>query len=531
MTAALFPTFHDSEVPLVGREADLRRLWTDLTKRSPSNIKLVAPKHMGKSVLLKGLCDLARERGKPYRFVVYWDLAERTPTSDEDFVTECCRLLQKQLVGIVDYREWHDYLGEASMDNFIEVAKTLNGRDLPLLLVLDGIDKVLSRGTGSGPLFNQLRDVFQGSKNRVVVSSRMSPTELARDQQVYDSPFWNLFPANSTRLFPFTIKDIGALLASRPISSEPGAVQELLQWTGGLPFLVVGLLNCGLGDVIGISLSHQQVVRFGQLVATNMREYLVDFWKQCDSETAETFRLVQQSPDLLASTILDGSVDNLVNHGLIRREGNKLKTSCRLLADAFASSKKDLGAKGRMFGTWDNYRIEIRDVLEFRLRQIPVFNNRLWNLVKRSIEYLPEYATDSLSNLNNIEVIAMELVWKRELEGKRIFVQEIKSYWTEYPRSDDNIIKELPETGDWKIPSDHFKQLALLQRLTGCKHNFDRRTKSISKDTYVLLDAIHTFRNRMVHPEGQEIHIGVAVSALLLCIELLGCLSRELTAT
>ena len=89
----------------------------------------------------------------------------------------------------------------------------------------------------------------------------------------------------------------------------------------------------------------------------------------------------------------------------------------------------------------------------------------------------------------------------------------------------------MPSKGDWKIPSDHFKQLALLQRLTGCKHNFDNRSKSISKDTYVLLDTIHTFRNRTIHSEGQEIHLGVAVSGLMLCIELLGCLSRELTTT
>ena len=42
------------------------------------------------------------------------------------------------------------------------------------------------------------------------------------------------------------------------------------------------------------------------------------------------------------------------------------------------------------------------------------------------------------------------------------------------------------------------------------------------------LDAIHQFRNRSEHAEGQSIHAGVAVSALLLCIELLSCLDREL---
>ena len=61
-------------VPMMGlwmeSQRDLRKLWTDLSKRSRSNVKLVAPKHMGKSVLLKGLCKVARENAKPYLFVV-----------------------------------------------------------------------------------------------------------------------------------------------------------------------------------------------------------------------------------------------------------------------------------------------------------------------------------------------------------------------------------------------------------------------------------------------------------------------------
>jgi len=531
MIATLFPTFQDSEVPLVGRVSDLRKLWSELSKRSPSNIKLVAPKHMGKSVLLKALCHVATENAKPFRFVVYWDLGQRTPESDKDFINECCRLLQRQLVGVDEYREWHDYLSDASMENFVEVAKALNGNELPFLFVLDGIDKVLSRGTVSGTLFNQLRDVFHASKNRVVVSSRLSPTDLARDQQVYDSPFWNLFPANSTRLYPFTKDDIDALLASRSIASVSGAVPELLQLTGGLPFLVVCVLNCFLSESSESSLSHSQVLQYGQLVVSNMREYFIDFWKQCNAETTELFRLVQQSPDLLASSILEGSVDNLLNQGLVRREGNKLKTSCRLLADTFANSKQDLGAKGRMFGTWDKYRVEIRDVLDLRLRQIPIIDNRLWNLVKNSITFLPDYPDDCLSSLNSIETVAIDLIWKYEFDGTRTIGKAIVNYWVEEPRCEDNIVKGMPQTGDWRLPNDHYKQLALLQRLTGCKPDFDSKARFVTKDSYVLLDAIHSFRNRTVHSEGQEIHNGVAVSAILLCIELLGCLSRELTAT
>ena len=84
------------------------------------------------------------------------------------------------------------------------------------------------------------------------------------------------------------------------------------------------------------------------------------------------------------------------------------------------------------------------------------------------------------------------------------------------------------KTDDWSLPQDRYKQLAILQRLTGSKIGFDPKSKHVSKDTYVLLNAIHLFRNRREHADGQSIHEGVAVSALLLCIELLSCLEREL---
>ena len=84
------------------------------------------------------------------------------------------------------------------------------------------------------------------------------------------------------------------------------------------------------------------------------------------------------------------------------------------------------------------------------------------------------------------------------------------------------------EGGSIAVPPDRPKQLGLLQVLTGSTMHVDAKAKHVSKDAYVLLNAIHQFRNRSEHADGQVIDVGVAVSALLLCIELLGCLSREL---
>jgi hypothetical protein len=60
--------------------------------------------------------------------------------------------------------------------------------------------------------------------------------------------------------------------------------------------------------------------------------------------------------------------------------------------------------------------------------------------------------------------------------------------------------------------------------------NFDSKAKATSKDTYVLIDVVHNFLNRGQHPDGQFIHLGVAVATVMTCLELLACLEHEMGA-
>lgn len=81
----------------------------------------------------------------------------------------------------------------------------------------------------------------------------------------------------------------------------------------------------------------------------------------------------------------------------------------------------------------------------------------------------------------------------------------------------------------WRLPADRTKQLALLQFLTGSHQTYSRSlSKYFRKDTYALLNALHGFRNFIEHTGGQVIPLGVAVSALMLSVELLACLNKSL---
>ena len=88
-------------------------------------------------------------------------------------------------------------------------------------------------------------------------------------------------------------------------------------------------------------------------------------------------------------------------------------------------------------------------------------------------------------------------------------------------------ISAIMPSNNWRISGNPLNQIRLLGLLTGCHRDFDAKATFTTKDTDVLIDAIHNFRNRSQHPDGQSIHLGVAVAAIMSCLELLACLDRE----
>ncbi len=182
----------------------------------------------------------------------------------------------------------------------------------------------------------------------------------------------------------------------------------------------------------------------------------------------------------------------------------------------------------RLFGSWDDYQINIRNLLERRLAHISRFDERLYRLVERAIDDIPDYPDDCLNNLTGIRDCALNLIWQREFGVGMSVPPEVVTYWTTVPRIGNRLVQHMMQANCWDVPMDPLNQIRLLGLLTGSSRNFDAKAKATSKDTYVLIDAIHNFRNRAQHPDGQAIHLGVAVAAIMTCLELLSCLEREL---
>jgi hypothetical protein len=516
---------------MVGRAALLQRVWADLTKATPSNLSIVGPRYVGKTIFLKALRDRAKQAGSPYATVLYWELGHAPPNSDGAFIAALCELLRDALGGASggDYADHRAYLADKTYASLKEVTDLLDSEEKAVLMIWDGLDKPLGQGLLTGHLFGQMRDIFHGKRHKIVTSARASQSELARNKQVYDSDFWNLFDVNPVRFGPFEDADVGAAVAKAGLNLSAGGVKELENWTGNYPPLVLSVLNTLAAQRQAGAIGNDSVNAAAKVALDEVGELLTTLWeKDCTAGARDVYRLLTERGELLAADVGKDEGSCLLLRGFALRSGNRLKPACRLLQVHVQATMPDAGTLARLFGTWETYKAEIRNVLELRLRQVPVFNHRLHRLVERSIEDIPDYPDDCLSNLTHVEDLALDLVWEREFGQSRQIPNDVVSYWTLHPRTKDNLVAEKMNGNDWGIPSSRGRQVGLLQLLTGSKIEFDHKAKYVSKDTYVLINAIHSFRNRSEHQEGQPIHVGVAVAAMMTCVELLSCLAREL---
>jgi hypothetical protein len=529
MSDASFPIFGTDSIPLVGRRALLTGIWAKLTKTSPDNLSIVGPKSIGKTVLLNAIVERALQSDSPYSLVIYWQLGYAPPQSDDEFVSQLCDKMYSAMgADAVTYKDHRDELqSEKSLPVLKEVMDLLQMEERPVLMIWDGFDKPLSQGYLSGQLFGNLRDLFYGKPHRVVTATRATQTELARSVQVEDSPFWNMFDVKPVRVGPFDETDLEDALTRSSLSMNQGGRKEVSNWTGGHPVLLLSLLNFLVASGKTL-LTNEDVNAAAGPVAAGLSDFLDKLWSDCNSDVKTAFHMIVENDGIDQDQVGKEETRFLLARGFAARSGNKITASCRMFTQHVRGAGPDTGTLDRMFGTWDAYRNEIRSILELRIKQIRIVNARLHRLVTRCLDDIPDFPNDCLNNLTSIEEIALDTIWQHEFGTDGKISRTVIAYWTQPPRDADNIIKPMMQDDDWRLPRDRFKQLAILQRLTGSKVNFDSQARSVSKDTYVLLNAIHQFRNRTEHADGQAIHAGVAVSAVLMCIELLSCLEREL---
>jgi hypothetical protein len=213
----------------------------------------------------------------------------------------------------------------------------------------------------------------------------------------------------------------------------------------------------------------------------------------------------------------------LVDRGFAQQVGNKLQRANRLLGKFLDEQANEGDALARLFGSSETYRQNLRRVLESRIGLVVGMDATLRRFLERGAEDLPDHPELFLGNVHGILEQTLTLIWRNECWDKARSKPHIPSDWFAIWRRNDEKNFE-----DWQTRfPEGGPRMRLLDLMTGTQRT-DRLAKKITKNTYVLANAVQGFRDFGVHPKAVKVEVGVAYAALHVCIELAAAVTMEL---
>lgn len=522
MSDQKFPILGTTVPPMLGRAAVLQRMTNALTKAVPDHLQVVGPRFAGKTVILHSLASRFRQSDSPYSGVVVWDLGHQTPATDALFMQRLALELASALRH--SHHAYAEYLESNQGYPYQEAAEVLDllGTDgKKVLVIMDGFDKPLSNGQLTRNLWDQLRELALKPALRLVTVSRRTLRDLIRHPDAQTSDFWNIFDPTPVRVGCFDENDLSAILATAPdLDLAAGAKTELWNTSNGFPVLMLGILNelCELGTQGPVSAEGMKAACDD--VFSLLRDKIDALWTDCPPSSQDLLRLVLEQGTVTRNGISAPDAEMLIERGFVQSAANRLQRPNRMLARYLEEQPHEGGTLMRLFGTEDGFKRNFKGVLERRIGHLSGIDSALKRYLERGTEDLPDHPDVFLSNVRGIVNQAFELIWKAEVPNKLI-----PSQWMAiWKQNNERRVDEWETTFPQGV-----HRVRLLNLITGTDRSVPC-ARHVTKETYVLMNAIHGFGDFGQHLEGNRVDLGTAYAVLNLCIELAACLNRELPA-
>jgi len=510
---------------MLGRKAAFDRVWQALTKKSPANLMVVGSRYMGKTVFLNHIAACVREGGTSFRYVVHWHMGRDCPKTNDELVTRLCREL---LAGLEGDKAAHDtyseFLRPGSFDALRDVLDDMASNGVFVLMLWDMLDSPLSQPGIGADLWGQVRGLFYGKPHRVIVSSRDLPSNLVRDTETEESPFWNIFDQNAVRLAPFDDEERASILQGMVAHQfTKGATTELQNWTGGIPVLFLGMLNQIVENVPAGEVTERHVNDAAPGTDSAVGQQRKDLWRRCSETEKQLYHDLWATPKglPLAETPAEER-SALLQSGFASKAGDRLQGACRLQWERVKDGDGDRVALKRLFKEQGDYDANVRGLLELRLALVPDSMDGVKKFIRRGIGDLPESPDVSLSSVRGIVDAALDKIFAVELGAPPMIPP---SWFVDWKNADE---KGAEQYWNGQFPrARRGHQIRLLQLMTGTQNSTAKSTK-VTKTTCVLLESAHGFGDFGQHVDGGKVTVGVAATAMMTCIELALSLAEDL---
>lgn len=506
--------------PMLGRKQLFERLCRHLTKATPDHVCVVGHTLFGKSVLLNHLASHFKETTDHFVTSMYWDLRHGTPTTDDEFRARFAKCVKNALLPVQpELAEYLDVEDETLSDLLQLVFGELEESGRRLLAVLDGFDHILAGGGISRNLWDEMRALAQKTSLRLVTGSRRRLRELCKTEESRTSDFWEIFYDTPVPVGSFEDDDWEGFLVpfkERDVSIDGSALKEISNWTGGVPVLAAALAGRLLIEAPeGSELSKPKVDAAAESIIDDRRELLGALWDDCPIELQADLAALADE-DLRLTEVPDDRKRDLELRGFARAPGNKLRSSCRLMAHYARQRAVEVDNLQSLFGNAERFESNVRALLELRLAQVTAVDQQLYGYVERAIRALHPEPGDAVVWARSITDRALDMVWGTELPDKTLSEE-----W-------ESVGVKFDDGGNF--PASRGRQCAILRLITGTREH-SSVAKAVTKRTCLLVDHLQNVGDWGQHRSQEEISLPVAASFCLSAIALCESLAHDLGET
>ena len=512
---------------MLGRAELAERVQARLDQKEPEHVSVVGPAMFGKSVLLREIARRYATGHGGFVTSVYVDMRHGNPQSDDEARHLLAEAMQRSLEPIhPELSEYFELDGVRVKERLQAVIQELAAADERLLIVLDGMDNTMANPRITREIWDNLRSLARQPVVRYLTSSRRPLRDLCRTDESRAADLWEVFHGSPIIVGCFEDSDAEAVfepLAARGTTFDDKALQELIDQTGGVPVLVSALLHLLYESPNpDARITVEEVQAAAETVVTEQRELFDALWEDCTAEMkADLADLTQR--ELRASEIPEHRLIRLERRGLVRKEGKKIRSSCRLMNRFAAGEAGEVGSLQRLFGEDAQFEHNIRGLLEMRLAQVGEIDEALRGYVEQAIRHVHPEPRHAIVWVRSIVDRALDLVWQKELKDGKALPE---SWVKEWERAG---VRNTPDDGAGRLPAERGKQLRVLRYASGTGiqgRTIRRVTRHVSRPSALLLEHLQSVGNFGQH-QDDDVDRPFAVSVCMASITQCHCLARD----
>jgi len=221
----------------IGRTREIRKIYSRIDASHPQSVSVVGERRIGKSSLLNFIYH--KDNRKKFMttndqaIFVYLDFQRITDFSIPKFI--------QFIFGIIEIETGRDIAEgrDLSLDSLREVVNTIHNDNMRIIFLMDEFEVITRNVHFDVEFFSFLRSLANGYRVSYVTSSCDELQHLCHNQDISDSPFFNIFSNLPLRPYPANeAEELVSLPSTEEGLSLANFSEEIIRIAGRFPFFL-----------------------------------------------------------------------------------------------------------------------------------------------------------------------------------------------------------------------------------------------------------------------------------------------------